>query len=100
MKQKLRHPYSRFFGTLANQMRIDIMMLLLDGEKNATRICSALKMKQPTASKNLARLEECGFVKARQNGRERVYSLNKETIRKILMIMDRHMKQYCYHFKG
>ena len=99
MKSRLRHPYSRFFGTLANQVRIDILVLLLRGEKNVTGICSALHLKQPTASKNLLRLEECGFVKARPNGKERHYSINRETISKVMTIMDSHMKKYCCRLK-
>jgi DNA-binding transcriptional ArsR family regulator len=95
MKTRLRHPYSRFFGTLSNQIRIDTMMLLLKGPKNVTQISEALKMKQPTISKNLSRLEECGFVMVRQEGKERIYMLNEDTTKKIMLIMDKHMKQYC-----
>ncbi len=100
MKTKLRHPYSRFFGTLANQIRIDIMMLLLKGPRNASDICSTLKMKQPTISKNLSRLVECGFVTLKQQGKEHIFSLNQDTIKKIMLIMDKHMQQYCCHLKG
>ncbi len=99
MKTPLRHHYSRFFGTLANQIRIDILMLLLKGSKNVTDICSSLKMKQPTISKNLSRLEECGFVNVKKEGKERIYALNEGTIKKIMLIMDKHMKQYCCHIR-
>lgn len=38
------------------------------------------KVKQPTVSHHLRELEEAGFVFARQEGRQRFYSLNQEKV--------------------
>ena len=95
MKTQLRPPYSVFFGTLANQNRIDIASLLLMGPMNATQICKKLGFNQPTVSKNLARLERCGFVFVRRRGKERIYTLNSGTIKPIIKLMNSHTKNYC-----
>ncbi len=95
MKTELRQPYNTFFGTLANQCRIDIIELLSKGSKNVTQICKELKCNQSTISHNLQRLEHCGFVFVKPNGKERVYSLNQETIKPLLKLMHKHMGDYC-----
>lgn len=95
MKTRLRPPYSVFFGTLANQNRLDIISLLLKGPVNAKKICEKLGFNQPTASKNLQRLERCGFVFVRHKGNECIYTLNKDTIEPIIKLMNAHTKNYC-----
>ena len=95
MKTELRQPYRTFFGTLDNQIRIDIINLLLKGTKNATQISKSLKLKQSTVSKNMKRLEHCGFVFVKHNGKECSYSINSKTIKPILKLMNSHMDNYC-----
>lgn len=95
MKTELRHPYKTFFGTLANQYRIDIIELLSKGSKNVTQICKELNCNQSTVSHNLQRLEHCGFVFVKPNGKERIYELNQETIKPLLNMMHKHMKNHC-----
>lgn len=95
MKTPLRQPYRQFFGTLANQCRLDIIEALNAGEKNVTQICKTVGESQPTVSHNLARLERCGFVFVKPNGRERVYALNKTTTKPLLELMHKHMSTYC-----
>ena len=97
MKQALRQPYQQFFGTLANQTRIDIVELLSKGDKNVSEIVGALKTEQSSVSHNLRRLEECGFVTAQRNGKERIYTLNRATIKPLLALMHKHMDTYCCH---
>ena len=98
MKKALRPPFSRFFGTLANQNRLDIINLLkCEGPLNVTDIGRKLNFKQPTVSLNLGVLERCGFVFVEQKGKTRIYSLNKKTIKPLLDLMDKHMDQYCKH---
>jgi len=86
-----------FFRTLGNQTRLAIIYTLRDGEKNVTELTQALKLKQTTISHNLRRLELCRFVKVRQDGPFRYYSLNKETIEPLLKLMDKHVNKYCKH---
>ncbi len=95
MKTKLRQPYRTFFGTLDNQIRIDIMNLLSKESKNVTQICKTLKLQQPTVSKSLKRLGHCGFVFSKTKGKECFYTLNKETAEPLIKLMNQHMKKYC-----
>lgn len=100
MRTELRQPYKTFFGTLANQHRIDIIEALSNGPKNVTKICKAVKCNQSTASHSLQRLEHCGFVFVKPNGKERIYELNRETIKPLLKLMHRHMGNYCRKFSS
>ena len=95
MKTELRQPYKTFFGTLSNQYRIDIIEVLSKGSKNVTKICKETKCNQSTVSHNLQRLEHCGFVFMKPNGKERIYELNEETIKPLLKLMHKHMEDYC-----
>ena len=95
MRTELRQPYKQFFGTLANQCRLDIIDALRSGEKNVGEICRIVGDSQPTVSRNLQRLECCGFVSVQPNGRERVYALNETTTKQILALMHQHMDRYC-----
>ena len=63
--------------------------------KNVTKICNAIKCNQSTVSHNLQRLEHCGFVSVRSQGKERIYKLNQKTIEPLLKLMHAHMKNYC-----
>src|SRR3989338_6963334 len=97
MKQTLKHPYNIFFGTLANQIRLEIIMLLKSEPKNVTQISKTLGYQQPTVSKNLQRLETCGFVFCEEKGKESFYSLNRKTIQPLIEMMNAHVSQYCRH---
>ncbi|HIH37769.1 winged helix-turn-helix transcriptional regulator [Candidatus Woesearchaeota archaeon] len=95
MRQALRQPYRQFFGTLANQVRLEIIEFLSQGTKNVTSIVEALPYEQSTVSHSLKRLEECGFVTVKRKGKERYYELNNATIKPLLKMMHQHMDAYC-----
>jgi len=97
MKQPLRQPYKQFFGTLANQIRLDIINKLAKKDSNVTNIVSALDYDQSSISHSLSRLEECGFVTIQKQGKERIYSLNKSTIKPLFSLMNAHVNKYCRH---
>lgn len=97
MRQALREPYKQFFGTLANQARIDIIEALSAGPKTVSEIAAHAKLEQSHVSHNLKRLLECRFITAEQNGREKTCTLNKETIKPLLQLMNTHMHNYCEH---
>jgi len=98
MRKALRQPYKQFFGTLANQIRLDIIELLIkSGDKNVSKIVDSLSYDQTSISHSLSRLEECGFVTVRKNGKERIYSINHKTIEPLLKLMEVHMDNYCRH---
>jgi len=97
MKISLEEPYKQFFGTLANQVRIDIIKHLRNGNSNVTEMIKKTGHEQSTISHSLKRLEECGFVTVIPNGKTRVYSINKKTVKPLFALMELHMNNYCKH---
>ena len=104
MKTHLKEPYKQFFGTLANQVRIDIIAHLSQNENqngsdgsNVSKIVQATGHQQSTVSHSLKRLELCGFVRSRAEGKERIYTLNHETIKPLFDLMKKHVHNYCAH---
>jgi DNA-binding transcriptional ArsR family regulator len=72
------------FHAIAEPRRRDILTLLAEqGELGVTAIVVSLSQPQPAVSKHLAVLREVGVVAVRRQGRERMYSLNAETLRVI-----------------
>lgn len=97
MRQKLKQPYRQFFGTLDNQVRLDIIEMLVSSPKNVSQIAKKTNYHQTTISHNLRRLKECGFVNVSQKGKERTYSINDNTIKPLFKLMQKHMYLYCRH---
>ena len=100
MKTTLQEPYNQFFGTLANQVRLDIIKHLRGQDSNVTAIVKAVGQHQSTISHSLRRLEYCAFVTCKQNGNKRIYSLNKKTIKPLFELMETHMNCFCKHIAG
>lgn len=96
----LKKPYKLFFGTLANNQRLEIINLLRKGQKNVTQICKELGFNQTTVSHHLAILKKCSFVFVEKNGKERVYSLNKKTIKPLMELIDNHTEEFCKYLCG
>lgn len=87
--------YFIFFGNLANPLRIGIISILKEKERDVNGIAKELGMEQSKISHALARLKECNIVEVKSNGKQRIYSLNKKTILPILGIIDKHSKLNC-----
>ena len=95
MKETTHEPYKIFFETLGNKIRWEVVHLLQKRELNATGIAKKLGYEQSRISHHLTRLERCGFVTVKRNGKERIYALNKETIKPLLELMDKHVSKFC-----
>ncbi|MFQ5540817.1 MAG: ArsR/SmtB family transcription factor [Candidatus Paceibacteria bacterium] len=85
----------KFFHTLGNKTRLEIIHALHKKPMNVTELTEKLPYKQSTISHNLKRLVSCHFVEVKRDGLYRYYSLNKETIEPLLKIMDKHVDKYC-----
>ncbi|MCH7951302.1 winged helix-turn-helix transcriptional regulator [Patescibacteria group bacterium] len=93
--------YQRFFQTLANENRLKIIHFLqVHDARNVSEIVEGTNLEQTLVSHNLKRLHNCHFVEAKQNGKERIYSLNKTTIEPLLLLMDKHVNTYCVNCKA
>lgn len=91
----MKEAYNLFFGSLANEHRLELLQVLRAGEKNVSEICESTGFEQTMVSHNLKRLERCGMVFGRVDGKFRYYSVNKKTIDPLLKLIDSHMKEYC-----
>ena len=96
MKKGLSKSCYLFFSTLSNPTRLAILELLRrEGPKNVTQISKALNQDQSMISHNLKPLVRCRFVFVERRWRERIYSINQETMDAIFNIIEKHMKKYC-----
>lgn len=76
------------YSTLSNQTRIDILMFLMEGERNVTQIVRKLSLGQPLVSYNLRKLAEAGFLRVRKAGNFRYYAADKEFAAPFLAAVD------------
>ena len=58
-------------------------------------LSTSLLQERSKVSHALKSLLDCGFVEVEKKGRERIYSLNKDTIVPLLNIVEKHVKKYC-----
>jgi len=99
LMHKLQPQYKEFFKTLGNQTRVNILLHLeRDGKCNVLTLTKKLGVDQSTISHNLRRLETCKFVTVEPNGQERVYSLNKATIKPLFKLIKKHAQTYCKNY--
>ena len=66
---------ARFFRVLGDPTRLDILELLIAGERAVGAIVRAVGQPQPRVSTHLACLRHCGFVATERRGREVYYRL-------------------------
>ncbi|MFQ6083865.1 MAG: ArsR/SmtB family transcription factor [Candidatus Aminicenantia bacterium] len=91
--------YKLFFKAISNKTRFEIIKLLRKGPKCVSDICQELGFEQSRVSHNLKCLENCGFVNSRYEGKNKIYSLDKETILPILTAINKHLEKYSERLK-
>ncbi len=91
--------YKLFFKALSNKTRFEIIKLLRKGSKHVSNICKELGFEQSRVSHNLKCLVDCGFVNAKWNGKNKVYSLDEEYIVPILNNINAHIRHYNKRLK-
>lgn len=88
--------FDHFFMTLGNKQRVRILQLLFkQGPLSVTAIAEALKVEQSAASHSLKQLLLCHFVTVTQEGKERIYAINEETVRPLFEQIEQHVERYC-----
>lgn len=89
------YSYNTFFETIGNKTRLKILEILQVKSMNVTEICEMLKKEQSMVSHNLKKLVECHFLDVEQKGKQRIYSLNKDTILPLMQLVGKHVAKYC-----
>jgi len=74
---------SDVFNAIAEPQRRRILILLRGGERSVNDVAQSLKLEQPQASKHLRVLREVGLVRARDEGRQRLYRLDAGGLREV-----------------
>lgn len=89
------HSYNIFFSNLANPLKIGIVLSLREKARNVGEIVKDLNVEQSKVSHALQSLKGCNIVDVEQRGKERVYSLNEDTIVPMLKLIDKHAHIHC-----
>ncbi|MBO6522035.1 MAG: helix-turn-helix transcriptional regulator [Rhodospirillales bacterium] len=76
-----------FLKALGNENRLLILCHLSEGEMSVSELETALGLRQPTLSQQLARLRSDELVDTRRDGKTIYYSLASEEVRKLLELM-------------
>ena len=84
-----------FFETLGTRLKVNIIIKLKEKSFSVTELSKQLSQERSKVSHALKSLLECGFVEVKNNGRERIYSLNIDTIIPLLNLVEKHVKKYC-----
>jgi DNA-binding transcriptional ArsR family regulator len=64
------------FRLLSDKTRLNILMMLSDGERNVTSLCKSLQLPQPTVSHHLGLLRMNNVIGNRRSGKQVFYTLN------------------------
>lgn len=84
-----------FFVNFANKTKLDILFCLKDGKLSVGEIAEKIGEEQSKISHNLKKLTQCKILMVEQKGKQRIYSLNKETVLPMLGLVEKHVKNYC-----
>src|SRR5690606_10612880 len=66
---------ARLLKALANEKRLQLLCLLVDGERNVGELNARLDLSQSALSQHLAVLRKDGLVQCRRDGQSMLYSL-------------------------
>ena len=91
----INNSYYNFFMNFANKTKLDIIIALKNGSLSVTDIAEKIKEEQSKVSHNLKNLTECNILTVKQKGKNRIYSLNKDTVMPMLKIVEKHVKKSC-----
>jgi DNA-binding transcriptional ArsR family regulator len=68
------------FRLLSDKTRLNILLLLANGERNVTTLCEELSLPQPTVSHHLGLLRMRNLISNRRNGKQVFYGLNGHVV--------------------
>jgi len=72
------------FKAISDERRRKILSILGKDDANAGEIARKFKISQPTVSNHLKILKEAGLIKERKVKQNRIYSLNKPKLQKVI----------------
>jgi len=79
---------STVFKALSDPSRLKIIDFLREGEKCACKIVPTVGFAQPTVSRHLKVLVDCGILKRRKEGNRIFYSISSSKVYQLLDFVD------------
>ncbi len=79
---------AELFHALSDQIRLDVVTLLLDGERCVCDLMADLGMAQSRLSWHLKTLSDAGIISGRRDGRWNYYSLNADAVAEARGMLD------------
>ena len=89
-----------FFRAIATKLKLDIISILEEKPMCVSDLSANLNQERSKVSHALLSMQHCGFVESSKNGRNVVYSLNNDTIKPMLNLVNNHIKKYCHDCGG
>jgi len=80
---------------MANPTRLAVIEQLMKKPMSVNELAEALGQEQSMISHNLKPLLECNFVFLKRQGKQRIYSANKETIGALFKAVENHENKFC-----
>lgn len=80
--------YTAILRTLADDTRLRIVRLLMDGDATVSELAARLDLPQPRVSTHLAILRESGLVSTEQSGRQRAYRVDPDKLRPVFHALE------------
>ena len=87
--------YNNFFVNFSSKTKFNIIRVLRNKPLSAGDIAKELNEEQSKISHNLQKLTKCHILDVEQQGKQRIYHLNKETVIPILELAEKHVKKHC-----
>lgn len=81
------------FKAIGDETRREILAILSRGSATAGEIAGRFKISQPTVSNHLKILKEAGLITERKKAQNRIYSLNKAKLRKVISSLEEIIRE-------
>ena len=75
---------SAIFKALSDSTRLQILKIIQGRERSVNEIVDFFNLSQPTISRHLTTLANCGLLKSRRFEQQKYYSLDEESLLKLL----------------
>ena len=72
---------------IANERRLHILCVLLEGKKNVTALQAATGISQSNLSQHLAKMRVLGILTSERDGKQVYYALSHPAFKKIVMAL-------------
>ena len=79
---------AQLFHALSDEIRVNVVALLLDGERCVCDLMADLELAQSRLSWHLKTLSDAGIIAGRREGRWNYYSLNPDVLSEARGILD------------